>query len=705
MTGRNASSTNPATWASFDDAVSACERLGCDGVGYVFAEHDSFCGIDLDACHDPATGKLTLWAQSIVKGLGGYCEVSPSGYGVKIFVRAKPRPGHSVFKPKNVPTFGSKSPEVAIYGSGRFFCITGQRYAESPATIEDRQRELDALCSELWPVGLTPAASPPTTLPPATAELGEWFATLVNRCANALAGERSQTDFALAAECSRRGLDVEAVWPLVESIGKFAEGGRRYFDLTWRKAAEAVAASRLGLLEIEGRNDLANAKRFVAWLEARHGLIVRYCDSWRRWLIFDGRRWATDEVRAIESLAKQYSVSLWEAYRRLDHKAIDDKALREVRSFIRATNGATGIANFLALARSEPSVAIRAEELDADSWLFNCENGTLNLRTGELRPHRREDYITQLCPVPYDPGATCPRFDQFLQEIFAASEALIAFVQRLCGYFLTGSVREQKLPIWHGLGGNGKSILMELLLFIFGSYGLKAPAKLLMAGRDRHPTEIAALFRKRAAFCSETDENGRLDEAIVKSLTGGDRITARRLYQDFTEFDPTHKLVLVTNHRPAIRGSDNAIWRRIQLVPFNVTIEEARQNKDLSKELVQEAPGVLAWLVRGCLEWQRKGLNAPPEARQATDAYKADENILGGFIDECCTVSVDEEAGASELLSAYRDLEGNPAMTPKQFATLLRSRGFRSSRYTTGPHKGRIRWHGIRLRVKEGEEE
>ncbi len=418
-TGRRASSTDSATWASFDEAAAACERFGCDGIGYVFAADDPHCGIDLDACHDPATGKLTPWAESIVKRLASYTEVSPSGFGVKMIVQAKLRPGHNVKKVKDVPTYGDKSPEIALYDTGRFFCITGQHVAGTPRTIEARQTELDGLYDELWPAKEKLAAAQEPT-----GEIDRRVFELLADCANAAEGERSERDFALCAECIRRGLNREAVQPLAESVGKFAERGAKYFELTWGRAAEAVATDRLNLLDIAGRNDAANARRFIAW----HGATVRYCDAWKRWLIFDGRRWAVDETRAIEALAKQAADRLWAEYRRLDHRELDEKLLREVRQFIRATNGAAGIQNFLALARSEPGVAIRAEQLDTDPWSLNVENGTLDLRDGKLRLHNKDEYLTKLAPVAYDPAATCPGFDAYLERILGKSAALIEFI-------------------------------------------------------------------------------------------------------------------------------------------------------------------------------------------------------------------------------------------------------------------------------------
>jgi len=457
---------------------------------------------------------------------------------------------------------------------------------------------------------------------------------------------------------------------------------------------DAESASQHGLLEIEGRNDAANARRFAE----QFGDDIRWCEDWKCWLVWDGRRWVRDAVRAIDALAKKYAVGLWGVYRRLDHKELPDKLLRDVKAFIRATNSAAGIANLLALARSEPGIPIRQEELDSDLWKLNCLNGTVDLKAGKLNPHERTDYITKICPVPYDETAVPLKFFGFVKEILADSTALMAFIQRWGGYMLQGTVTEQKLFVGFGTGANGKTTLFELLLWILGDYGWKATARLLMAGRDQHPTERAALRAKRGVVVSETNENGCLDEAAVKELTGADRLTARRLYENLWEFSPSHKLMLMTNHRPTIRGNDNAIWRRILMVRFGVTIPESEQNRNLRDELMQEAPGVLAWLVRGCLSWQAEGLKPPKEVEQATAEYRASEDVFGGFIAECCDLGSDKFGFATELLDAYRDHTGDD-ISPKRFASLLRGRSFKSGRASSGPHKGRSLWQGLGLRV------
>jgi putative DNA primase/helicase len=307
------------------------------------------------------------------------------------------------------------------------------------------------------------------------------------------------------------------------------------------------------------------------------------------------------------------------------------------------------------LARSEPGVPIAVEELDRDPWLFNCPNGTLELKTGTLREHRREDYITKLCPVAYVPGAPCPRWKQFLDEVFDGKQGLVNFLHRLLGYFLTGSTKEQILPILWGAGANGKTMLVNAILGVMGrDYAFTAARGILTARGERHATERADLFGVRLAVVSETEEGDRLAAALVKDLTGSTPIRARRMREDHWEFLPTHKIVLITNHKPTVREDDDAMWRRLRLVPFEQSFDGDECDKDLPDKLAAEAEGILAWMVRGCLEWQRDGLAPPEEVEKATGDYRESQDVVGSFLEEACTFGQEYRVKASALAAEFK---------------------------------------------------
>jgi putative DNA primase/helicase len=346
------------------------------------------------------------------------------------------------------------------------------------------------------------------------------------------------------------------------------------------------------------------------------------------------------------------------------------------------------------LVRSEPGIPVLPADLDQDPMLLNLLNGTLDLHTGKLREHRREDLITKLAPVEYDEKATCQVWRHTLEKVFECDQEVIRFVQRFFGYCLTGEVSEQVLVIFWGAGANGKSTIVETMLRMLGEdYAVKASRDLFMAKKqDNHPTQMARLFGRRLVVCVETHEGARLDEGLVKELTGGDKITARRMREDPWQFDPTHKAILVTNHKPEIRGTDEGIWRRQRLVPFTVRFwnpddpeerarglpADLRQDKELSQKLKAELPGILAWCVEGCLAWKHEGLGMPKAVKAATSAYRVEQDLLSAFLEERCVLGRDFQVRFSELYAAYCCWceQGNEEPVKKrQFGEALRERG------------------------------
>ncbi len=419
--------------------------------------------------------------------------------------------------------------------------------------------------------------------------------------------------------------------------------------------------------------DTGLAERFAA----QHAKNVRYCHPWGKWLVWDGTRWAVDDAGRLQQLAKKTARSI------LNEAASepDGERCKALAQFAMASESMVRRRAMLSLAQSETGIPIRPDALDTDPWLLNVTNGTLDLRTGQLRAHRRDNLITKLAPCKFNPDATAPKWEKFLADIFAGNSHVSTFVRRLLGYCLTGDVSEQILPILYGTGANGKSTLVGAYMDVLGpDYCIKAPADFVLMKRGEHPTAQADLFGKRFVACIETDEGRRLAESLVKDLTGGDRIRARRMREDHWEFKPTHKLVLATNHRPEIRGTDYAIWRRIALIPFNVAIPERDRDKRLPQKLQAEAEGILAWCVQGCLDWQRDGLAAPEDVQVATSDYRQEQDLIGTFLAECCLVESFATAKASDLLNAYREWSGDKKATQRRLSNTLIERGF--ERYT-----------------------
>lgn len=451
-----------------------------------------------------------------------------------------------------------------------------------------------------------------------------------------------------------------------------------------RKPKPASDGDPLCVFQEQGQTDLANARRLVKL----HGDKLRYCHPWGKWLIWDGKRWALDETGAATRLAKDVADSIWQAA-----LTIDD---RDTLKFAAATASAGKLTAMLALAASESGVPVLPADLDGNPWLLNCPNGTIDLRTGELRKHRREDSITKLCPTPFDPEAASYHWDRFQEDVADGDASLIDFKQKLYGYCATGDVREQLLCIFHGTGANGKSTELEAVTETLGpDYSGAAPKDLLMVTRgDRHPTELADLHGKRLVVASETENGRALAESLVKQLTGGDTIKARRMKEDFWQFQPTHKLILCTNHKPKVKGTDHAIWRRLRLVPFNVKFEGDRKDKSMPVKLRDERQGILAWIVRGAADWLSAGLGEPECVAAATATYRTSQDIIASFIADCCILGGDlwtKTKDLREALDNWQKEQGDrTSIDGNTFAEGLEGQGCQAKRKNTG--RG---WQGV----------
>ncbi len=453
--------------------------------------------------------------------------------------------------------------------------------------------------------------------------------------------------------------------------------------------------------------DLGNGQRVAD----RHGESWRHCHPWKRSLLFDGKRWAEDETGAAMRLVKETQESLfkWAAKRIEVLTALpdEDERKKELPAVVKVLNhafkweDARKLNASLQLAVSEPGIPVLPADMDRDPWLLNLENGTIDLRTGTLRPHDRKDLMTKLAPVVYDPNALCPWWMNSLYRWMDGNQRLITYLQRAVGYSLTADVGEQILFFLYGGGCNGKSTFLITLLDLLGDYAIQAVSDLLMSkNSESHPTERADLFNRRFAVTIETEEGRRMAEALTKQLTGGDKVKARKMRQDFFEFRPTWKIWLAANHYPQIRGTDHAIWRRVKLIPFTVTIAENERDKALAEKLKAEAPGILAWALRGCLDWQRDGMAEPDEVRAATEAYRKDQDVIAEFLHECCMMHPEFSAQAGKLLETYAEWSGEK-ISAKAFRQKLNDKGYHSERGLTGHYY--YKGIGLPSKTEEGD--
>ena len=436
-------------------------------------------------------------------------------------------------------------------------------------------------------------------------------------------------------------------------------------------------------------SDIGNAERLIA----RHGAQLRYVAKWKSWLVWTGTHWERDECGTVERACK-------DTLRALAHEALDleDKAQRAVMlKHALASESNSRVRGMIERARAEPGVSVRHDIWDQHPWLLNCGNGTLDLRTGHLRPADPKDHLTKRTPVPFDPEAPCPRWEQFLLDVFGGRPDLVSYIQRAVGYSLTGDTSEQCLQLLHGSGSNGKSTFLEVMQALFGDYGIQADFTTFLetkSGADGPRNDIAKLAGARMVRSSEVGEGKRFNESLVKTLTGSETVSARFLYSEHFEFVPTFKLWLAANHKPTIRGQDHAIWRRVRLVPFDVQFSGERRDPTMKDKLLAELPGILAWAVAGALLWQRDGLNPPEDVRAATDEYRRDSDVIGAFLEDCCETGGGLEVAATELYQAYKRWakeSGEFELSQTSFGRRLEERGF-------GVRKSGVKYRiGLRL--------
>ncbi len=419
--------------------------------------------------------------------------------------------------------------------------------------------------------------------------------------------------------------------------------------------------------------DLGNSKRLIA----RCGDIIRFCYPWKKWLVWDEESgvWRADYNGAILRLAKKIVTTIYEEA----SKMTEEDKRKIVAKWAVNSESVQHLQAMVKLAESEENIPISPNQLDIDPWLLNCSNGTIDLRTGELKSHDKNDLITKIIPVEYNPEADCPIWVCFLEKIMNWNYDLIPFLQRAIGYSLTGNTSEQCLFLMYGVGANGKSTLLNIISTLLGDYAQTASSdSFLLKKYNTISNDVARMQGRRFISAVEAEGERQLAEVLVKQITGEDTISARFLYGEFFEFVPQFKLWLACNHKPVIRGTDHAIWRRIKLVPFNVTIPDEEQDKKLVEKLKNELSGILKWAVQGCLDWQKDGLQTPDDVKVATKDYRNEMDEIGIFLTERCIINPNEKANPTDLYNAYKkwcEDTGEKVLNQRAWGIRLTERG------------------------------
>lgn len=468
------------------------------------------------------------------------------------------------------------------------------------------------------------------------------------------------------------------------------------------EAKKVAAQQTAGLTEPFNLTDIGNMERLV-W---RHGSKLKYAAA-LKWLVWDGKRWREDKVGKAQRFAWNTVRLIPEEAKLIEvpDKEEDEEGHKEAKARIKAIHDWAfesemrgHAALMLKHTQSAMGVAATAGEFDQDLNLLNTNTGTIDLITGEVRAHDREDMLTKIAPVEYDPQAKCPLWEKFLLEIMDGKQHMVDFLQRALGYSLTGEIVEHKMFLLWGQGANGKTTMLEVIAHVLGDYAKASEFTTFVAKKDAKTgatPELAMLRGARFVSATEGEKQHKLAESLVKQLTGGDTISARHLFCEYFHFQPQFKLWLGTNHKPEISGTDDGIWRRICLIPFTVSFAD-KPDLQLKEKLKREAAGILAWMVRGLVEWRKHGLMEPEEVKAATANYRADEDLIVRFMSDVLREDTDARTGAREMFTEYerwcRD-NHESALPERKFAEAMREHGHASKKMRDG------RWYfGLAVR-------
>lgn len=674
-TGGKAQSNNPDTWTDFDTALKASEQHS--GIGFMFG-NSPFFGVDIDKA-EPDIREFLDGGNGIVSEfihtLRSYAELSPSGKGIHIICRGE------------LPQGARRRGNVEMYDSGRFFTVTGNNIGEYTA-VEDCTEAIKPLHEK----HLGGTRSEPAQRIVQTAPLPCSVSEVLEAASRAKNGSRFQAlyagnfaEYSSQSEADMAFCNMLAFWTgrnaaLMDEIFRNSglmrdkwdrrQSGSTYGALTIRKACEQctnvyqppmkfrvkIGSASAGNAPEETQeprlyslDDMGNAKRFIDLF----GEDFRYNYTDKTFLYWDGCRWATDLTGAIERSA-DVSVEAMSAEAEWYEKNGDEDAAKAFRKHIKASRSNKSKTNMLK--EVQHNMPIMPFQLDKHKMAFNVPNGTLSLKTGQLVPAKRDYFITKFSPVEFTDNADCPMWRRFLDDIFGGDKELIRYIQKAVGYSMTGDTSEQCVFFLYGTGRNGKSTFLDVLREIFGDYVSNIQPETIMVKNSMGNginSDIARLKGARMVTTVEPNEGVRLNEGLIKQLTGDDAVTARKLYGNEFEFKPEFKLWMATNHKPIIRGTDDGIWRRIHMIPFTVQIPVEKVDRQLKSKLEREYPAILRWAVEGCLLWQREGLKQPRAVLDMTREYRREMDVISGFLDDRCEVGEGFSAKSSELYAAY----------------------------------------------------
>lgn len=701
VTGEMAQANNRRTWSTFATAVKFYLQGDYDGIGFVFSRQDNYIGIDIDKC--VVDGKINDFATEIINTLDSYTEFSPSGNGMHIIIKGN--------LPQSVLGTGRKNTKhgLEIYSYGRYFSFTGNR--ENSNEVYERTDEIAEVFEQYFDDSdiqgrVNLAEFEKDEIKISNNDLwermfrsknGDDIRSLFN--GNLVKGDHSASDLALCNHLAFwTGKSATRMDSMFRETGlmrdkwdviHFRETNETYGERTIATAITSTTTTILDnkeqseifsfdFLNIEEEvvdeekpkkkfrlTELGNAER-IAY---EYGHVIKYVSD-MGWLIWDGKRWKIDNKKEIERITAKVLRSLY--------KSEDEAETKWARMCERRNIRMNSIKDLM------PLVPAERDDFDRRKYLFNVENGILDLKTGKLQQHDRELGITKITNVSFDEDAKCPEWLNFLDQIFQGDKELIEYMQRLIGYSLTGEITEQIMVFLIGGGSNGKSTFINTIKDLMGEYGKQAKSDTFIKKKETGANnDIARLVGSRFVSAIESEDGEQLSEAFVKQITGGEPVLARFLRQEYFEFVPEFKVFFTTNHKPVIKGVDEGIWRRVKLIPFNLQLPKHKRDLKLPEKLSLEMPGILNWALEGCLKWQQSGLEEPSIVQQATGDYKEEMDILGPFMFECCFKREDAQIEAKELYEVYTNWcykNGEHQLKNRAFYRVLETQGFKRER-------------------------
>ncbi len=699
MDGQPAKSNDPVTWCDFDTACLGKERFGLDGIGFMFSG-DGIFGIDIDHCYDPETRELDPAAAEIIETVQSYTELSPSGTGIHILCKGA------------LPKGRKRRGAVEMYSTLRYFTVTGNQfgleYPFSDCTERVAVMHRKYLGEEETAGGAQKAALPIPAGRGTNADMtvdailrrmfdskhgqklqdlynGSWEQYGIGDGSQSSADQAFCNTLAFWCRCDavlmdaifrrsrlyrqkwdkRRGAktygqitidraikDCRDIWEPQERVQRPAPAVRPPPQNTVNEVPvmENTTVGETGQRKYYTYDDTGNAQRFR---DANAGLIhYNHVDGC--WIYWDGVRWASDENGEIKRRADKMLADMAKDLKEMQ----DDPAYNAYKKHLSRSRSHRGKEGFIAEARHLEGVPVLPSEMDRAGNAFNVRNCLISLKTGRTAEHDKKYMISKLAPVTYDENARYPRWDRFIEEVTCGDKSLQLYLQRMIGYCMTAYTKEQCMFFLYGNGSNGKSVFVDTIAYMLGEYAASCQPETVMM-RDRNNTargDLARLKGARMVVTSEPNDGCRLDEGIVKQMTGGteNKLTARFLYGREFEFSPEFKIVMSTNYKPVIKGTDNGIWRRVRLIPFTAEFTKENRDPQLTEKLRRELPGILNWAIAGAVGWCKEGLPPCAIIDEAGQEYRSEMDRVQQFLDDCTERSDSGSTQASTLYKCYR---------------------------------------------------